>query len=179
MRSLTRASKLPCTALYRRCLRVAQCCIPEQRTNMGVYVRDRFRDPAVSHLRAHRDPELIARHLKDGNEECDRMVELLGKTKRLDAAGVQRMLLQVVPAQPHAQPTQVAPVAGLMREADVATWLTELGLQEHVAAFQRARVDGELLLALDGDDLLELGVESRVTRKRLLLRVEALRHIDQ
>ena len=53
--------------------------------------------------------------------------------------------------------------------------IRDLGLDVHVSAFADARVDGRLLLKLDDEDLLELGVTSKLQRKLILSRCEALR----
>ena len=54
----------------------------------------------------------------------------------------------------------------------MSEWLRDLGLDVHVSAFADARVDGRLLLKLN---LLELGVTSKLQRKLILSRCEALR----
>ena len=58
---------------------------------------------------------------------------------------------------------------------DVEAWLHGLGLAEHAQAFARHRVDGALLLQIDEADLSdELGVASRLQRKRLLTAIRDL-----
>ena len=58
---------------------------------------------------------------------------------------------------------------------DVEVWLHGLGLEEHTQAFARHRVDGALLLQIDEADLSdELGVASRLQRKRLLTAIRDL-----
>jgi hypothetical protein len=58
---------------------------------------------------------------------------------------------------------------------DVEVWLHGLGLEEHTQAFARHRVDGALLLQIDEPDLSdELGVASRLQRKRLLTAIRDL-----
>ena len=59
-------------------------------------------------------------------------------------------------------------------ERDVAAWLTDLGLSVHAPAFADSRVNGRLLLSLDDEDLQELGVASRLQRKLILTRCEAI-----
>ena len=56
----------------------------------------------------------------------------------------------------------------------VGEWLKGLDLEQHIDAFAAAHVDGRLLLRLDDADLLELSVNSRLERKRLLLEIERI-----
>ena len=58
----------------------------------------------------------------------------------------------------------------------MSEWLRDLGLDVHVSAFADARVDGHLLLKLN---LLELGVTSKLQRKLILSRCEALREVKR
>ena len=60
-------------------------------------------------------------------------------------------------------------------ENAVSEWLRDLGLDVHVSALADARVDGRLLLKLDDEDLVELGITSKLQRKLILSRCEALR----
>ena len=58
----------------------------------------------------------------------------------------------------------------------VGAWLQDLGLGQHASAFAHHRVDGRLLLQVDEQDLVEeLGVASRLERKRILSHIERLR----
>ena len=58
---------------------------------------------------------------------------------------------------------------------DVLGWLEAVGLGEHRQEFERHRVDGCLLPELDSQDLKrELGVRSRLERKRVLKRITLL-----
>lgn len=54
-------------------------------------------------------------------------------------------------------------------EADVGNWLMKLNLKEWVSTFREHCVDGSLLLQLNDADLIELGLSSGLTRKRILL----------
>ena len=57
----------------------------------------------------------------------------------------------------------------------MCAWLEREHMREHVASFQRERVDGKLLLQIDDEDLrAELGVSSRLQRKRLLAHIASL-----
>ena len=96
--------------------------------------------------------------------------------------------VQVSPAGSSAHTDQSAPAPAVHHQpvtadalcwtvADVTAWLRQLHLDQHVTAFVAASVDGKLLLTLDERDLeVELHVISRLTRKRILLEVAALRH---
>ena len=61
------------------------------------------------------------------------------------------------------------------RLSDVQGWLREQGFAEYAEAFARHRVDGALLVQIDDEDLQgELGVTSRLQRKRLLTAIRTL-----
>jgi hypothetical protein len=61
----------------------------------------------------------------------------------------------------------------------VGEWLDTSGLGAHRDAFRARDVCGRLLLELDDDDLRdELGVASRLDRKRLLAEIRALARGD-
>ena len=51
---------------------------------------------------------------------------------------------------------------------DVGSWLRNLGLEQHEAAFRENGVDGEILPTLTADELKEIGVTSLAHRRRLL-----------
>ena len=159
-------------SLYRRCLRAAELCVDEHRPWMTSYVRLRFRDDVGSR-------EKLPARLSEGEEELARMLVTLERAGRLvpRAGGVESASSQ----PPHsATPSASCPLdtATGWSEARVQRWLSEcLGMGEHVAAFARHRVDGALLLQLDDTDIGgELGVASRLQRKRLLVEIERLRH---
>ena len=60
---------------------------------------------------------------------------------------------------------------------EVCRWLKASGLADHVAAFRQHDIDGKLLCRLDDDDLLaELGIASRLTRKKILAERDARMH---
>jgi hypothetical protein len=71
---------------------------------------------------------------------------------------------------PAAPAAPAGPVAA-WAVADVAAWLRSLELSEHVSAFTKASVDGQLLLRLTADDLRGLGVASPLHAKKLRLRL--------
>ena len=51
---------------------------------------------------------------------------------------------------------------------DVSTWLRDLGLENHLEAFQANDIDAEVLPRLTADDLIWLGITSIGHRRRLL-----------
>mmetsp|Transcript_10082 Transcript_10082/g.26323 ORF Transcript_10082/g.26323 Transcript_10082/m.26323 type:complete len:523 (-) Transcript_10082:206-1774(-) len=55
---------------------------------------------------------------------------------------------------------------------DVVIWLRRLHLKKYAKAFQRFDIDGKLLLALDWDDFVDLGIDKAVDIKRILLQYE-------
>jgi hypothetical protein len=57
---------------------------------------------------------------------------------------------------------------------DIAAWLSELGLERYVEAFEANDVDAAVLRTLNADDLKELGVTSLGHRKKLLEAIAAL-----
>lgn len=54
----------------------------------------------------------------------------------------------------------------------VACFLHRLKLGQHVAKFEENNVDGTLLVNLTDDDLIDLGIDNRLARKRLLLAIK-------
>jgi hypothetical protein len=55
---------------------------------------------------------------------------------------------------------------------NVSAWLRSQHLEALVEPFEENYVDGQLLLELDEEMLEELGISSKLQRKRFLLRVE-------
>lgn len=67
-------------------------------------------------------------------------------------------------------------MSAILPQWDVAqccAWLRSIGLGQHAAAFEAQDVDGALLLNLDDEMLVELGIDSRLQRTKLLLRRDA------
>jgi class 3 adenylate cyclase len=58
---------------------------------------------------------------------------------------------------------------------DIAAWLSGLGLERYVEAFEGNDIDAAVLRTLNADDLRELGVTSLGHRKKLLDAITALR----
>jgi hypothetical protein len=162
-------------ALYRRCLRAAEYCVDDHRDMMMTYVRVRFRDNAL----ATSSSSALTRCLREGEDELKRFMRTLQAAGRLPDP-------QSITDPPSAEPVNVgvSPSGGLLNtrrwtEAAVQEWLRGLGLDEHIAAFARHRVDGALLFQLDDEDLAhELGVTSRLQRKRILSRIGELKSAD-
>ena len=166
-------------SLYRRALRLSACCVEEHQAWMTDYVRQRFRDDAF--VRGG-GAAALKRRLAEAEDELDRMVHTLQRAGRLDAnARVARQQPESVSttssppkAEDDARPSGLPPYQ--WDENAVGEWLQGIGLGQHAPAFARCRVDGRLLLKLDDEDLSEeLGVTSRLERKRMLSRLEALR----
>ena len=60
------------------------------------------------------------------------------------------------------------------RVDEVGTWLRQVGCGEWCRAFERHEIDGKLLSRLDDDDLAaEVGIDSRLKRKKLLAERDA------
>jgi class 3 adenylate cyclase len=58
---------------------------------------------------------------------------------------------------------------------DIAAWLSELGLERYVEAFEANDIDAAVLRTLNAGDLRELGVKSLGHRKKLLEAISVLR----
>src|SRR5262245_31483151 len=65
-------------------------------------------------------------------------------------------------------------LSGMGYITDVARWLESIGLSEYVELFRENHINEEILHALTGDDLKELGVASFGHRKRLLDAIAAI-----
>jgi hypothetical protein len=143
-------------SLYRRGLRVAGACVPDQRAWTLEYVRIKFRDPSTPHT--------LAARLRDGEEEIQKMQSLLERVGRWP---LPKRLVHS-PAPPCAS-TAVTPDG--WRVDDVQTWLRKIDAPDDVVdAFASQRVDGSLLREVDETDLRdELRASSRLLRKRILL----------
>ena len=55
---------------------------------------------------------------------------------------------------------------------EVVIWLRRLHLKKYVKAFERFQIDGKLLLALEWEDFVDLGIYKAVDIKRILLQYE-------
>ena len=163
--------------LYRRAIRAAQASVPEQRAFSVTYVRSRFYERQVDS-----NGNKLAEVLTEGWDELERFVSMLSLKGRVTDDGAARLVSRSAVKTPGQTPEhllQTVPAADARadtwNENAVSEWLRDLGLDVHVSAFADARVDGRLLLKLDDEDLLELGVTSKLQRKLILSRCEAFR----
>jgi hypothetical protein len=161
--------------LYRRAIRAAQASVPEQRAFSVTYVRSRFYERQVDS-----NGNKLAEVLTEGWDELERFVSMLSLKGRVTDDGAARLVSRSAvktpgPPAADAREARGALLADTWNESAVSEWLRDLGLDVHVSAFADARVDGRLLLKLDDEDLLELGVTSKLQRKLILSRCEAFR----
>lgn len=169
-------------SLYRRSLRAAAKSVDSQRAWALQYVQMRFRDDAL--VRGG-GPQTFAIRLREAEDELLRFVHTLQIKDRLSSAealkltGLQHGHGSTPEPDVREHNTDAASQkdsAATWDEDAVGAWLQQLGLGEHAPAFARCRVDGRLLLRLDDQDLEEeLGVSSRLQRKRILAQLETLR----
>ena len=175
-------------SLYRRALRVADLCTEEHRAWASSYVRMRFRDDALARGGG---ANTMARRLTEAEDELLRMIKTLQHAGRIDSQDAERILQSQEPsgesAEKKSAPSGTAREPYLPASASttppydwdlnaVGAWLQGLGLGHVAPAFARCHVDGALLLRLDDEDLADdLGVASRLERKRILLELERLR----
>lgn len=150
-------------------MRVAAACIPEQRSFSITYVRTRFRDSPFVEPGSHSFKELM----RDGNDECNRMVAALVSKGLLDRSTA-AYLTRASPFEASARHE----LRGILSwdETEVCHWLQSLGLAQHMSAFAESRVNGRLLLRLDDEDLQELHVSSRLQRKLILSRRDEMQN---
>jgi hypothetical protein len=156
-------------------IRAAQASVPEQRAFSVTYVRSRFYERQVDS-----NGNKLAEVLTEGWDELERFVSMLSLKGRVTDDGAARLVSRSAvktpgPPAADAREAQGALLADTWNENAVSEWLRDLGLDVHVSAFADARIDGRLLLKLDDEDLLELGVTSKLQRKLILSRCEALR----
>ncbi len=62
-------------------------------------------------------------------------------------------------------------------EGDVGAWLDQIALGKYAAQFSENMVNGDLLLDLDEEDLVDLQIMNETDRLRILTATAALRHI--
>eukprot|EP00741_Cyanophora_paradoxa_P004883 tig00000841_g4738.t1 len=94
---------------------------------------------------------------------------------RLPAAAAPSASPAAAPAPAVPAPAAAAKDPRGMRVADVCEWLRSLDLGRLAPAFEGCAVDGQVLLTLtDGDLREELGVESGLVRRNLLLKISDL-----
>ena len=168
-------------SVYRRCLRASAFCVPAHRESTAEYIRQRFREAYPQH-----NP---ATQLQEAEAELQKMLGMLQSQGRVSADATAKLRSDYAPAPyqtPPPPPMASVPAADNTAadaaDADIAKWdadavgewLTRHGFERHAPAFREARVDGRLLVRLDDADFLELGVSSRVERKRITLECDAL-----
>ena len=153
--------------LYRRAIRAAQASVPEQRAFSVTYVRSRFYEKHVDS-----NGNKLAEVLTEGWDELERFVTMLSLKRRVTDDGAARLVSR---SAADAREARGPRPADTWNENAVSEWLRDLGLDVHVSALADARVDGRLLLKLDDEDLVELGITSKLQRKLILSRCEALR----
>ena len=163
---------------YRRCLRASQYCVPEFREGMAEHIRERFR---AYPLRG----ESPQARLDDAESQLQRMIEMLLSQGRMNDTMAKKLSQNQPSAECHAatdseesgcSADHSTTPAAQWDSGMVGSWLIHLGLERHAPAFREHNIDGRLLLRLDDVDLSEeLGVTSRIERKRILLECEALR----
>ena len=161
--------------LYRRAIRAAQASVPEQRAFSVTYVRSRFYEKHVDS-----NGNKLAEVLTEGWDELERFVTMLSLKRRVTDDGAARLVSRSavktpVPPAADAREARGPRPADTWNENAVSEWLRDLGLDVHVSALADARVDGRLLLKLDDEDLVEFGITSKLQRKLILSRCEALR----
>ena len=166
-------------SLYRHTLCAAAKSVPAHRAWMLRYVRDKFREESSPLSREQR--------FREGQDELRRFIETLRKTGRIDAplpledppmttalpSGGHSDGIARDTARPLAFPDKVSD----WTVDEVQRWLRREKLAEELvlSAFARHSVDGALLLELDVHDLEgELGMTSRLQRKRIIARIRSL-----
>jgi len=166
------ASRAAVLSLYHRSLRAAHCSVEKERAWAVDYVRMRFRDALTAPLE---------RCLRGGEEELARFNAALSKTGRLrnpELAATSDRSIQSNSIDPVADCSfRVRCPIQKWSVEDVLQWLQQTLDFSHsqLQPFRKHGVDGELLCALDDVDLeSELGVASRVQRKRLLIAASKL-----
>ena len=144
--------------LYRRCLKSAlRCPAQHHQREMWQYVQIGFRSNAQLS-----DPRHLKAKIEDARAQWMGMEELHDDRDR-------RQGLVVPEPEPSPDPPGGGSTMCEWGTNDVQAWLVELGLGKHGATFQSFGVDGTLLHELDMEDLkCELGVESRLERKKIL-----------
>eukprot|EP00967_Tisochrysis_lutea_P013927 scaffold15622_cov31-Tisochrysis_lutea.AAC.1 len=173
-------------------------CVPEQRTWALRYTRDRFREQNTA--------QGLTRLLSEGEEELERFIATLRTAGRLIEPTRRQSSVSAPAGQVEAIPFSSPGVSASMQFSErgvkqhsasdgttlmhemchwdceiVQRWLrSEFGLSpQTLAAFDLHRVDGQLLSVIDDIDLSgELGIESRLLRKRILLAIATRKRRD-
>ncbi|XP_058139789.1 NAD(+) hydrolase SARM1 [Dasypus novemcinctus] len=73
-------------------------------------------------------------------------------------------------------PRPILPCVASWKEAEVQTWLQQIGFSQFCESFREQQVDGDLLLRLTEEELqTDLGMKSRITRKRFFRELTELK----
>uniref|UniRef100_A0A8C6MTD6 NAD(+) hydrolase SARM1 n=1 Tax=Mus spicilegus TaxID=10103 RepID=A0A8C6MTD6_MUSSI len=73
-------------------------------------------------------------------------------------------------------PRRILPCVASWKEAEVQTWLQQIGFSQYCENFREQQVDGDLLLRLTDEELqTDLGMKSSITRKRFFRELTELK----
>ncbi|KAM5151392.1 NAD(+) hydrolase SARM1 isoform 2-T2 [Callospermophilus lateralis] len=73
-------------------------------------------------------------------------------------------------------PRRILPCVASWKEAEVQTWLQQIGFSQYCQSFREQQVDGDLLLRLTEEELqADLGMKSSITRKRFFRELTELK----
>ncbi|XP_042549280.1 NAD(+) hydrolase SARM1 isoform X1 [Dipodomys spectabilis] len=73
-------------------------------------------------------------------------------------------------------PRRILPCVASWKEAEVQTWLQQIGFSQYCERFREQQVDGDLLLRLTEEELQsDLGMKSSITRKRFFRELTELK----
>ncbi|XP_008819800.1 sterile alpha and TIR motif-containing protein 1 [Nannospalax galili] len=73
-------------------------------------------------------------------------------------------------------PRRILPCVASWKEAEVQTWLQQIGFSQYCENFREQQVDGDLLLRLTEEELqTDLGMKSSITRKRFFRELTELK----
>ncbi|XP_026244678.1 NAD(+) hydrolase SARM1 isoform X1 [Urocitellus parryii] len=73
-------------------------------------------------------------------------------------------------------PRRILPSVASWKEAEVQTWLQQIGFSHYCESFREQQVDGDLLLRLTEEELqADLGMKSSITRKRFFRELTELK----
>ncbi|XP_021032771.1 sterile alpha and TIR motif-containing protein 1 [Mus caroli] len=73
-------------------------------------------------------------------------------------------------------PRRILPCVASWKEAEVQTWLQQIGFSQYCEKFREQQVDGDLLLRLTDEELqADLGMKSSITRKRFFRELTELK----
>ncbi|EQB78384.1 sterile alpha and TIR motif-containing protein 1 [Camelus ferus] len=73
-------------------------------------------------------------------------------------------------------PRPILPCVASWKEAEVQTWLQQIGFSQYCESFREQQVDGDLLLRLTEEELqTDLGMKSGITRKRFFRELTELK----